>query len=93
MPMTTAVISQNSGTKAATTAVSSPAAQAARRARRRGAVKTLPTSTATGGRSTSRTAVPSRPDATAPIPTGSSAYASDPMTRAGTYEVTRRLAR
>ena len=46
-------------------------------------MKTRPASTAIGGSSTSSTAVPSLPAATAPIPTGSSAYASDPITRAG----------
>jgi len=64
---------QASGTKAAVTPVSRPAAHAARRATRSGAVSTLPAMTPIGGSSTKATTVPIRPAATAPVATGSSA--------------------
>src|SRR5262249_31005739 len=66
--MATAGISQNSGTKAATTAVSNPAAQAARPAPRRGAGETRPARTASGGGRTSRTPGPSPAPPPAPSP-------------------------
>ena len=64
---------QASGTKAAATAVSRPAAQAARRATCGGAVSTRPTMAPISGSSTKATAVPIRPAARAPVATGSSA--------------------
>ena len=66
-------ITQTSGTKAAATATSRPVAQAARRARRRPWVKTRAATTVINGSRTSTSAVPRRPAATAPMPTGSSA--------------------
>src|SRR5689334_25181816 len=64
---------QASGTKAAVTAVSRPAPQAARVAVRGLPVSIRPTSTPINGSSTKATTVPIRPAATAPVATGSSA--------------------
>ena len=66
-------IGQINGTKAAATATSRPVAQAARRARRGGPVSIRPTAMPMSGSRTKAMAVPSRPVATAPIATGSSA--------------------
>ena len=67
------VIGHTSGTKAAATAVSRPAAHAARRARLGGPVSIRPAAMPMSGSRTKATAVPMRPAATAPIATGSSA--------------------
>ena len=64
---------QASGTKAAVTAVSRPAAQAALAAVRGFPVSTRPARTPISGSSTNATTVPIRPTATAPVATGSSA--------------------
>ncbi len=66
-------IGHTSGTKAAATAVSRPAAHAARRARLGGPVSIRPAAMPMSGSRTKATAVPMRPAATAPIATGSSA--------------------
>ncbi len=69
----TTAIGQMSGTKAAATAMSRPAAHAARRARRGGPASIRPTAMPMSGSRTKATSVPIRPAATAPIATGSSA--------------------
>ena len=69
----TTATGQASGTKAAVTAVSRPAAQAARVAVRLFPVSTRPARTPMSGSSTKATTVPIRPAATAPVATGSRA--------------------
>ncbi len=69
----TTAIGQISGTKAAATAMSRPAAHAARRASRGGPASIRPTAMPMSGSRTKATRVPIRPAATAPIATGSSA--------------------
>ncbi len=66
-------MTQVSGTNAVATARNRPVAQAARRARRPGAVKIRAASMPISGISANTTAAPNRPAATAPMPTGSSA--------------------
>ena len=93
MAMAATVSTQTSGTKATATATRRAAAQAARRARRGPWVKTRAATTAISGSRTSTSAVPRRPAATAPMPTGSSAYAIAAQILTGTDRVTRRDAR
>ena len=66
-------MTQISGTKAAAIAMTRPAAQAARRARRGASVKIRAASSAISGMRAKTTAEPKRPAATAPMPTGSRA--------------------
>ena len=72
-PAAATAITQTSGTNAAATAMKSPVAQAARRARLGGSVKIRAASTPISGISAKTTAEPNRPAATAAMPTGSSA--------------------
>src|SRR5690606_296480 len=87
------------GTNAVATASSRPNPQAARRDLRRSPNSRWPPSTTAGGSSTNTTAVPSRPAATAPVATGSSAYVAAIHTRTPTPDagggssVRRRLPR
>ena len=85
-------ITQTSGTNAAATATPSPVAQAARRASRGGWVNIRAAIMAISGSSTKTTAVPIRPAATAPVATGSRAYAAAVQTRTGAERVIRRVA-
>ncbi len=89
----TTAIGQISGTKAAAIAISRPAAHAARRAARGGPARIRPVMMPTSGSSTKATAVPTRPAATAPIATGSSAYVTAIHSLVSRTDVTRRVAR
>ncbi len=88
-----ATITHASGTNAAAIAVSSPVAQAARRAARGEEVSIRAAAWASSGNRMKAVVVPSRPAATAPIATGSKAYAPAIHTRATGAVTRRRVAR
>ena len=84
---------QVSGANAAARPMSSPVAQAARRACRGAAVSIRPALSPISGSSVKATAVPRRPAATAPVATGRSAYDAASSTRAVVAVTSQRVAR
>ena len=81
-PPITRMSGHTNGTNAMTTASSSAADQAARLARAPWRTSIFARNTPSTGSTTMATAVPSRPAATAPVATGSSAYEAASQTRA-----------